>query len=207
MKKEQEFITDSPTVSSLSVEWQRALYQCSKIATARGYNEMIHFPEKPHLWFLSFGKMNPLDSITSILKKCHKMIYCVFEKKLNIEGVKDILQTCEVLGINKLWIVVCTTMTASAKKAFSHITNMELEIWKMMELQYDIRDHDWYCHHEKISIDEKQTLQRQLGKDDAFSQFPKILKSDMIVRFYGYDRGDVLRIYRRDQSIVYRIVK
>jgi DNA-directed RNA polymerase subunit H (RpoH/RPB5) len=64
--------------------------------------------------------------------------------------------------------------------------------------------HHLFVPHLKIPPTEYDKHFRTL---DSIPQLPKIVKSDPVVRFYAFERNDVLQIRRKDGSIAYRLVK
>lgn len=71
------------------------------------------------------------------------------------------------------------------------------------ELLYNITNHKLVPKHEKVN--EKEVLQKL--KRLEFSNLPIILFNDPIIRYYNHKKGDIIRIKRNDNNIVYRIVK
>ncbi len=66
----------------------------------------------------------------------------------------------------------------------------------------DISAHRLFYPHEKITGDEEKEIRQKYG-----SKLPKILTSDAIVRWYGFEKGDILRITRKGGHITYRLVE
>ena len=44
-------------------------------------------------------------------------------------------------------------------------------------------------------------------KEKYGDTFPSLLKSDPISRFYGYNKGDIIKVTRKNGIVIHRIVK
>lgn len=120
--------------------------------------------------------------------------------KLNIERIKIYIQELETLNIKHCIIIYDDVITSSCKKIFECMVKFAFETFHMNEMQYDITKHDLYNHHEKLTKEE-------LSKLTCISKFPIILKSDPVARYFHFQRGDVIRVRRKNGIIVYRVVK
>jgi hypothetical protein len=130
------------------------------------------------------------------------LIFLCRAEKLNIDGVKEMIRLLDTYRIKRGILVYQNSITSSAKKTLDLLDSYDIELFAVHELQYNITKHMYYCKHEKVlDPQELGTLQNQTAK------FPKILSSDPIVRFFGFHKNDILRIHRRDGTIVYRIVR
>lgn len=159
----------------------------------RGYDAIHPVQESPHLFLIS-QKDTPSHSI---------LIFLLGSDKLNIEGVKEMLQTMERLRLRHGVLVYRHSVTSSAKKILDSLEPPQrIELFALHELQYDLTQHMYFHPHEKLTdVQELGLLQNQIAK------LPKILSTDPVVRYFGFQKNDILRIRRKDGTIVYRVVR
>lgn len=161
--------------------------------------------------YVSFTKHETYDHIF-VVQKRHTdtekdksntvFLYMTPYEKLNIDGVKDILKIIEHEHIFHIIIVYQYSVTSSARKLLENHVSHRIELFGLEELQYTITHHMYYCPHEKVTdTKELGVLRKQVQK------FPKILSSDVVVRYFGFQKNDILRIRRHDGTIAYRVVK
>ena len=130
---------------------------------------------------------------------------CVFminTPKFNVSLVEEYIVLMNELGINHSIIVYKNTITPFAKKVLTSCDSMTIELFLEDELQYNITKHRLVPLHEKLQDTEADEFKKKYG-----TKYPIILKTDPIARFYGYNRGDIIKITRKDNYVTYRIVK
>ena len=89
-----------------------------------------------------------------------------------------------------------------AKSTIQTLDKIKIQLFASRELQFNITKHRFVPLHEKVSKEETVVILKEFG-----TKLPKLLKSDSVVRFYGFERKDIIRIVRSDSSIAYRVVK
>lgn len=136
-------------------------------------------------------------------KNENNMLLCfiIEEEKLNIKGIKDKISIMKKEGSDRCIIVYRNGVTASAKKSIE-TTDQHFELFGIHELQLNITQHRLVPKHEKVSDDEKDLLEKKFK-----GKLPTMLVSDAVSRYYCYQRGDYIRITRKDGSVLYRFVK
>jgi len=160
-------------------------------------NGETNFPQVFPTVFLATSKKKKKSNPAN-----NTLIFLCRAEKLNIDGVKEMIRLLDTYRIKRGILVYQNSITSSAKKTLDLLDSYDIELFAVHELQYNITKHMYYCKHEKVlDPQELGTLQNQTAK------FPKILSSDPIVRFFGFHKNDILRIHRRDGTIVYRIVR
>jgi DNA-directed RNA polymerase I, II, and III subunit RPABC1 len=134
---------------------------------------------------------------------------CVFlinAKKLDVSLVKEYVTLLNSLNINHGIFVYGETITPYAKKVVDSSKDMKIELFCEKELQYNVTKHRLVPKHDRLPEDEAIKFKKEFG-----CKFGGILKTDPVARFYGYSRGDVIRITRdtgtNGEYITYRIVK
>jgi DNA-directed RNA polymerase subunit H (RpoH/RPB5) len=130
------------------------------------------------------------------------IVWCFEYDKLNIDGIKEFITIMEKEKYKHGIVIYQNIMTSSTKKVLDNLYKFTIELFLLKELQYDITKFKYFCLHEKVSSTEAQTIRQRYG-----NSLPYILKTDAIVRYYCFQRNDLLKIIRRNGTIMYRIVK
>lgn len=104
-------------------------------------------------------------------------------------------------------LVLCEPVTQNNMKAINAL-NISIEIHLISRLQFNITKHVLVPKHEVIK--DKSVIDQlvQAYKIKSKTQFPIILKSDPIARYYAMKTGDVVRITRTSETageyVIYR---
>ena len=123
------------------------------------------------------------------------------DDKLNIQGIKDRISIMNKEGSTKCIIVYRTSVTSSAKKSLETL-EYDFELFGLHELQLNITRHRLVPRHERVLLSEKQEL------DDSYKgKIPVILHTDPVSRYYAFEKGEYIRITRKDGTMIYRVVK
>jgi len=134
-----------------------------------------------------------------------KFLLVIFSShsNLNIDNIKEYLSILHSLSFNHSIIVYNKSITSAAKKIIKHakIHKIIVEVFQSNKL-VDISVHRLFRPHKKITGDEEKEIRKQYG-----SKLPKILTSDAMVRWYGFEKDDILCITRKDGHITYRLVE
>ena len=77
-----------------------------------------------------------------------------------------------------------------------------VELFSLNEFQYDITKLYYYVPHEKVTNEKKIREIREIYKNSL----PSILRTDPISRYFGFKRGDIIKIIRSPSEICYRMV-
>jgi DNA-directed RNA polymerase I, II, and III subunit RPABC1 len=80
--------------------------------------------------------------------------------------------------------------------------DLTIELFPMINLQYNITKHYLVPKHELLSQEEIKKFKETYG-----TSIPIMLKSDPISVFYNYSKGDIIKVTRRNGYVSYRIVK
>jgi len=94
------------------------------------------------------------------------------------------------------------SITAFTKKAIEQSLEMTFELFAIEDLQFNITKHVLQPKFECLTTEESTNFKKQYG-----IRFPTLRKDDPISRFYGYSKGDVIKITRPNKYISYSIVK
>jgi len=165
---------------------EKALQTCLEMFQQRGYTIIDHDEDR-----------------INAVKEDGRQI-CAFMadiQKFNVNRVQEYISFMNQLETKHGIIVYKDNATPMAKKVVDNSQDILIELFTEEELQYNITKHRLVPKHERLSSEEALAFKVRFGK-----KFPSLLRSDPVCRFYGYNRGDIIKITRKD-GIVYRIVK
>lgn len=140
-------------------------------------------------------------------KKCGNQI-CIFlanNHKFNIERIEEYIVMMRKMDVWHCIIVYKDNATPVAKKFVSDSTEMQIELFNEDELQYNLTKHYLVPLHELYEFKSKKEY--DVFKKKFGEKLPVILKTDPVSRFYGFKKGDIIKITRKDGYVAFRIVK
>ena len=130
------------------------------------------------------------------------MVFFISGQKLNIVNIKDCAKILTDNNIGYSILVYGDSITSSARKVLNTLPNITFELFSLDNLQYNITKHRYVRPHIKLTKSEQEEFTQKMGTD-----IPLLLKTDPICRFYNFEKGDIIKIIRKDNFISYRIVK
>uniref|UniRef100_A0A1J3G0A1 DNA-directed RNA polymerase V subunit 5A n=1 Tax=Noccaea caerulescens TaxID=107243 RepID=A0A1J3G0A1_NOCCA len=109
--------------------------------------------------------------------------------------------------ITGLILVLQSHVTKQALKAIE-LFSFKVEIFQITDLLVNVTNHVLKPQHQVLSDEEKTTLLHKFNIEEK--QLPRISKKDAIVRYYGLEKGQVVKVnYRGELSeshVTYRCV-
>ena len=143
--------------------------------------------------------------ILAIKPDGHIMCVLTFNtSKFNVETIQEYISMMKKMEINHSIIVYQDSATPIAKKIIDESADLNIELFHVDELQYNITKHFLVPKHELFY--RKNTIGAFDFKKKYSSKFPFLLKNDPVARFYGFETGDIIKIIR-NEGIIFRIVK
>lgn len=132
------------------------------------------------------------------------MISVIFvgDIKLTVQHIRQYLGEMDIIKCVHCIIIHGNSVTPAAKKFAKENEDKKVELFCESELIYNITTHSCVPKHTRLSNDESVEFKNKYG-----TNFPSILRSDPISRFYGFSKGDIIEIEDLDEIIKYRIVK
>jgi DNA-directed RNA polymerase I, II, and III subunit RPABC1 len=133
---------------------------------------------------------------------------CVFlsvTNKFNVESIQEYIYMLKQMEIEHCIIVHKENATPVAKKIVEDSKELTIELFNEDELQCNITKHYLVPKHELVY--KKGTKGCTEFKAKYGDKYPVILKSDPVARFYGYERGDIIQITRKNGFVMFRICK
>lgn len=127
-------------------------------------------------------------------------------------GVKEIRKYCVRMkeqGAQRAIVVIKTNLTPIAKQALAEVApKYILEQFLETELLVNITQHQLVPRHILLSPDEKKVLLEKYKLKET--QLPRIQLTDPVARYFGLQRGQVVKIVRPSETagryITYRLV-
>lgn len=111
-------------------------------------------------------------------------------------------------GCKRGILVVGGRFTNLAKAALAEVSPMVIEHFREEELLVDITEHELVPEHIILSTEEKAALLGRYKLKET--QLPRIQVTDPVARFFGMQRGQVVKIVRPSETagryVTYRIV-
>ena len=120
--------------------------------------------------------------------------------KFSIERLEEFISMMKKMDVWHAIIVYKENATSVAKQSVSDSKEMVFELFEFDEMQYNRTKHYLVPKHEKVDP-ELEGVKKQI-----IDKLPILFKTDPISRFYGFKKGDLIKINRKDNSIFYRRV-
>lgn len=134
--------------------------------------------------------MNIVESADVYLRIPSALIVFVPDEKVNISQMKNILALR--IDEERVVIVHTKTITSEAKNIISSTRNVETFMYD--EMEFDRME--IVPVHIKVEGD----------KPKDWKQYPILLRTDATCRYFGFERGDIVKIVEDDGTICYRRV-
>lgn len=135
------------------------------------------------------------------------VVFTTLIEKFNVDRIKEKIVILNAINENHCIVIYNDSITSIAKKSIENSIDKKFELFTLDELQYNITTHRLVPKHVKLSDKEATVFKKRYGV-----KFPVILTTDPVSRFYNFQRGDIIKIIRKDSStdfpfITHRIVK
>lgn len=166
----------------------KAFETLNEIMNDRGYSIVNDNKNSDYVLFKGEGKNDIGIFITTFAKLC-------------IKTLKNILSITEERMFKHIIIMYQESITPFVLKIINNIKNIKVEYFSVNELQYNITKHSLQPIFEKLTKDELDII----GSKMNIEKLPIMFTVDPIARYYNYQKGDVIRVRRRD-IVCYRYV-
>jgi DNA-directed RNA polymerase I, II, and III subunit RPABC1 len=117
-------------------------------------------------------------------------------------GVRPVKKYCDRMkeeAVFRAIVIIQQTLTAFAKQVFAEMApRYTIEHFQEAELLVNITEHILVPKHKLLTDLEKQTLLAKYKLED--SQLPRIQVNDPVARYYGLQKGQVVKIIRPSET-------
>lgn len=130
------------------------------------------------------------------------------DQKVGVKTIKTYAERMRSEGVSRAMMVTIADITPFAKQCLQEMRDkFYIETFVEKELLINITKHVLVPDHRLMTKDEKkQLLERYKVKD---TQLPRIQFADPVARYYGLQKGDVVRIVRPSETagryVTYRL--
>lgn len=130
------------------------------------------------------------------------------ELKIGVTTIKTYTQRMKEESVTRAIMVMPGELTPFAKTALADSSSKyTIELFKEYELLVNITKHELVPEHRLLSPEEKRALLARYKVSDT--QLPRIQMADPVARYYGMQRGQVVRIVRPSETagryVTYRL--
>jgi len=154
------------------------------------------------------------ESLTLLMQKKDDptdQIFVFWPEDLKV-GVRPVKKYCDRMkeqAVFRAIVIIQQTLTAFAKQALAEMApRYTIEHFQEAELLVNITEHILVPKHKLLTDSEKQTLLAKYKLED--SQLPRIQVNDPVARYYGLQKGQVVKIIRPSETagryVTYRLV-
>lgn len=139
-----------------------------------------------------------------------KTLVCfVYDPKVSVKKLKSIKEIIDA-GIYTCLIIVYKSMITAFAKQFivTDVNNLNVQVFSENELSFNITKHELVPKHELLSTKDRNDLVRKYRA--SLRNFPLMLSSDPVARYYGALPGTMFKITRKSPTageyVLYRVV-
>lgn len=138
--------------------------------------------------------MEESDTVLAVNKQGSKLVaYFIEHGKVTIGIIYKIIEITKSMSKNVL-IIYNKSLTTDAKQAVLINNVFNFETFSYDEMSFDLIDESDYCEHKVYTGPPlKET-----------NKFPKILSTDIVMRYYGIKPGSIVVINERDGCTILR---
>lgn len=157
-----------------------------------------------------YNRITQNENASIVASKSGETIVIFFNStlKLDVERVKEYITLMVDSEIHHSIIIYKDSVTPVARKVIEELpksaeTNgLLIELFEEKSLRYNITKHRLVPKHTALSKSESAEFRAKFG-----TKIPALLKVDPVVRFYNFQRGDIVRIDRVDGYVSFRLVR
>lgn len=195
----------------MSVDQTTRLYQirrtCCEMLADRGY---LVGADELRMSFDEFKQRFAPDGAVSkdrlTLLQAHRsdpskrvLVFFPEASKVGVKEIKEASERMREEAVQRAILVVAQNLTPFARSVVADMQGKQaMEVFTEAELLVNITRHVLVPPHRVLSQDEKETLLKRYKVKEA--QLPRIQLSDPVARYYGLQRGEVVRIVRSSET-------
>jgi DNA-directed RNA polymerase subunit H (RpoH/RPB5) len=168
---------------------EKAKQICTEMLTQRGYN--IISMEDERLKMLNKHTDEPI------------VVFFDDQPKLNKGSISKYMSVMKDEGTTHSIIIYKESVTNMTSKSVEQSIEMEIELFGMNELQFNITKHRL----QPISFEVLGEEGRRKLPNNFANQIPTMKRTDPISRFYNFKGGDVVQVTDRRGMVSYRVIR
>jgi len=125
-------------------------------------------------------------------------------EKLNNDEIHSYISLLQEEKVKHALLVYEGTPTPAVKAVIANLPELDItiELFHADDLQFDITKHELVPKHEKLSMQDSKEFKALYG-----TNIPTLLRTDAVVRFYDFHKGEIIKVTRKNGAISYRIVR
>ena len=191
-----------------------------KMLSQRGYNvDEAILEQSTNSFAEQFGRDPDRKALQMFLEKTDDasdqiMVFFPYPEPprdlVGVKPIKELTDQMTQLGATRALVIVKHDVTPFARTAIAMCQTQQkitLEVWRESDLLVDITEHELVPRHEVLDDQGKrELLQRYRLKP---GQLPRIQHKDPVARYYGMEKGQVVKITRDSETagryVTYRI--
>lgn len=121
------------------------------------------------------------------------------EPKIGVKTIQAYVSRMEAEKVARGIVIVRMGLTPSAKQAMKELApTFILEDFLQSEMLINITEHELVPQHVLLTAEEKEELFTRYKLKE--NQLMKMLATDPVARYYGYKRGQVIKIIRKSDT-------
>jgi DNA-directed RNA polymerase I, II, and III subunit RPABC1 len=186
-----------------------------KMLEQRGYN-VLHLKDQTTSDFAAeFGREPDREKLSMSLDKSDDasdqiMVFFPFDVKVGVQPIKKMAELMITVGAKRALMIYRSDITPFAKQSLGLIQSQQgltIEKWRESDLLVDITEHELVPSHQVLDEPAKKELLTRYRLKPG--QLPRIQQNDPVARYYGMEKGQVVKITRDSETagryITYRI--
>ena len=154
------------------------------------YNCNRTIPQRSELTLICTHHHNPDDKM---------FVFFPDEPKIGVKTIQAYVARMEAEKVARGVVIVRMGLTPSAKQAMKEVApTFILEDFLESEMLINITEHELVPQHILLTAEEKEELFSRYKLKE--NQLMKMLMTDPVARYYGYKRGQVIKIIRKSDT-------
>lgn len=131
------------------------------------------------------------------------IVFFLENGKFSVENLKSITGIMYESDIFHAIIVYRDSITAVTKNAIESMVDMKIELFPLIDLQYNLTKH----YLQPKSFEKLSDKEAKIFKENYGTMIPVLKKSGPLASFFDFQKGDIVRMVKKNGLVIYRIVK
>ena len=123
-----------------------------------------------------------------------------FNEKISVNIIKECISFITEFNSSHCIIIHSDNITHIVNKIINNSISLNIELFSEIELGYNVTKHILVPKHELCTDDEKKSLTYYINK------IARIQSSDPVIKFHGFKKGQIVKITRKNNTIVFRLI-